>query len=634
MIKIKKILLRPIAKVVFRFLSLGIAGRRIFFNRIIYSAPLIGKHLKKFGYKIEATQIYWARTEEYKKWYTRHAPNSKLLKQQAKQSKKFKRAPLISVIVPVYNPSPQHLRECLDSVINQSYSRWQLCVADDASANDEIRKIIKEYAENEPRINYVLRSRNGHISKASNSALELAEGEYIALLDHDDYLWPNALFEIAKLINEKPDADFIYSDEDKLEPDDKTHTGPFFKPDWSPHYLRSVNYITHFAAIKKNLIDKVGGFRPGYEGAQDWDLFLRITRVTDKIYHIPTVLYSWRKSQSSTAQTPRAKNYAYQNQKKALLDDAKARGYKIKLSWAVPNQIWKAQYAPKGKPLISIIIPTKDQFKYIEKCLHTIVSKNNYSNYEIIIVDTGSTDMKVWQLYEEIKKKHKATRIIRWGKPFNFSAACNFGAKQAEGEYYLFLNNDTEVITPGWIEELLAYAQMPEVGAVGCLLSYPYNRIQHAGVVLGVGGNEKIPAVAAHLFQNYSYEPPTDFYQHLYIGGVRNFSAVTAACLMVNREKFNKVEGFDPKLRIAFNDIDFCLKLADQGLFNVFTPHANLYHFESASVGIPGKRDRDMALFIKEANVMVGRWKQKYLVNDPYYNPNLTKDSAYYRLKI
>ena len=327
------------------------------------------------------------------------------------------------------------------------------------------RDIIKKYADQDDRIKYVFREKNGHICEASNSALELAEGTYIALLDHDDVLWPNALYENVALINEHPDAKFIYSDEDKLNEAGTKHEDPFFKPDWSFEFLRSINYITHFAVLDRKLVEEGRRFPARLrKGAQDWDLFLRASRELDQVYHIPTVIYSWRKSPTSTAQSPSAKDYAYVNQEKALRDDIKARGLEAKLSWQIPLLMWRVDYKVKDDPLVSIVIPTKDQYGFIKRCLASIKEKTVYDNFEVVIVDTGSTDERVWDLYETYQRLGQGTRVVKWHKkPFNFASACDFGADKAKGEYLLFLNNDTEVISKSWIGDMLGYAQQKDV---------------------------------------------------------------------------------------------------------------------------------------------------------------------------
>lgn len=570
---------------------------------------------------------------EYKKWVKQHFPGKAELIAQRKEQVKFKKRPLISVLVPTYNTNPKFLKKCLESVRQQTYDNWQLCIADDASTDNRVREIIKEYAQKDDRIKFYFRKENGHICRASNSALQLADGEFIALLDHDDVLWPNALYEVVRAINQSSDADFFYSDEDKIDERGRIHSEPFFKPGWSPEFLRSVNYITHFAVLRRSLVEKIDGFRPGYEGAQDWDLFLRISRETDKIVHIPKVLYSWRKSHTSTAQKPSAKDYAYVNQKKALADDVKRRGYKAKIDWQIMFSMWRIEYELKSQPLVSIVIPTKDQFDYIERCLRSIHAKTSYSNFEVVIVDTGSSDDKVWELYNTYKDLWPSMKVVKWAKQFNFAAACDFGADKATGDYLLFLNNDTEVISPDWVTDMLGYAQQKDIGAVGCKLLYPDDRLQHGGIVLGVGGLNGTPGIAGHYFPAFVDRPPQDPAQQLYVGGTRNFTAVTAACVMVAKDKFESVHGFDPEFQIAFNDVDFCLKLYDKGLRNVYLPHVQLYHYESVSVGQLGSKQRDSKVFEKEIKLMLKKWGS-LIESDPYYHPEFRKDVASARLNV
>ncbi len=616
-----------------RLLYLKISGRQVFVNKYTRRIPVFSQLLKFTEGYMTTRHTANLRKNEYKKWLKSHYPSTELLSAQTQRQKRFKNRPLISVIVPTYNTNLVHLRECIESVINQSYDNWQLCVADDASTNQDVVVIIEQYCKGDKRIQLVKRKKNGHICEASNSALAIAKGEFIALLDHDDILWPNALFEVVKTLNENPDTDFVYTDEDKIDEEGKEHIEPFFKPNWSPEFLRSINYITHFAVLRRSVVEKIGGFRVGYEGTQDWDLFLRISRQTNKIIHTPNILYSWRKSTNSTAQAPSSKNYAYINQKKALMDDVKQRGYDADISWQIPFSMWKVRYKVKNNPMISIIIPTKDQYIYIRRCLDSIRQKTTYKNTEIIIVDTGSTDQKVWQLYDKYKKTNLRVTVIEWNKKFNFASACNFGADNAKGEYLLFLNNDTEVVTSSWVQDMLGYAQQKEIGSVGCKLFYPDRKLQHAGIILGVGGMNGTPGIAGHYFPAFNENPPQDPALLTYVGGTRNFTAVTAACVMVSTDKFKKVKGFDEKYRIAFNDVDMCLKLFDKGWRNVYLSHVELFHHESVSVGQPGSKVRDLKEFDKEIKMMLNKWGT-LIKNDPYYHPEFRRDIASARLQV
>lgn len=631
-LRIKKVI-RPLIGPVLKILYIKVFGRQLFVNHYARKLYLVNKLINTLEVRMIIAQSTHDREVEYLIWVKQNYPREQELALQRRQQYDFKDRPLISLLVPTFNTHPRFLSECIESVLAQTYDNWELCLADDASTKTQVCKILKAYASKDDRIRYTVRRKNGHICRASNSALKLAKGEFIALLDHDDILWPNSLHEVIKALNYNPKIDFIYSDEDKIDENSQLHSEPFFKPNWSPEYLRSVNYITHFAVLRRSIVEKIGGFRPGYEGAQDWDLFLRVSRETNNIHHISKVLYSWRKSKSSTARQPHVKEYAYVNQRRALQDDLKQRGLKADVGWQIPYSMWRLDYKLKSDPLVSIIIPTKNQFEYIQRCLQSIWEKSKYLNYEVLIVDTGSTDKRVWELYKIYDELPINLKVLKWEKRFNFSAVCNFGARHSEGDYLIFLNNDTEVITQSWIEDMLGYAQQKDIGAVGCKLLYPDGRIQHGGIILGVGGQHGTPGIAGHFFPAFKDNPPQDPAQSLYIGGTRNFAAVTAACVMVARDKFNNVQGFDSKFRIAFNDVDFCLKLLDLGCRNVYLPHVQLFHHESVSVGQPGSRNRDLAEFDKEIKMMLGRWSSM-IENDPYYHPEFRKDIASARLKV
>lgn len=562
---------------------------------------------------------------QYQIWLGKNYPSEFELNKQKFESKKFKLQPKISIITPVYNTSEKFLRECIDSVIDQTYDNWELCLVDDASTKSYVKKVLERYKKRDKRIKVVFRKINGHICKASNDGSKLSTGEFVALLDHDDILWPNALFEVVNAINENPEAQFIYSDEDKLSEDGLNHIEPFFKPDWSPDYFRSINYITHFTVIKKILLNKVGGFREGFEGAQDWDLFLRCARELKKedleIQHIKKMLYSWRKSAESTASEKyisQIKKYVVPSQKKSLEDDLNKRNYTGKVLPTEYLGLWRVKYDIIESPLVSIIIPTKDQYKYISKCLNSLFKKSAYKNFELIIVDTGSTDKKVWKLYNDIKLQHSKTNILTFHGEFNFAKVCNLGARKSRGEYLLFLNNDTEVISPDWIDGLLEHAQRKEVGTVGCKLLYPNGTIQHAGVVFNPTNKLDQITLPDHAYKGYR-----EGYDHRInnsrIYGISNYLALTGACLMIDKKKFLKVGQFDENLKIAFNDVDLCLKLIKNGYSNVFTPFSVLIHHESVSTKKPSEPGRNQEQFKKELKILYKKWRS-FINNDPYFN--------------
>ncbi len=540
---------------------------------------------------------------------------------QIQEIDNFKDKPLISIILPLYNTPHEFLRECIDSVISQSYANWELCIADDASKND-VKSVVQEYQKKHTNIKFTRLERNLHITGASNAALGLATGDFVALLDHDDLLTPNALFEAVKVINQKPDIDLIYSDEDKLE-EGKGHTDPFFKPDWSPDFLYSCNYITHFAVLRKSVVDKVGQFRIGTEGAQDWDLFLRVTRATQKIHHIPKVLYTWRLSATSTAKSSSTKPYAYINQLRVLRDSLAATKTAGSVFGSHFMGFWRVRYHLKTNPLVSIIIPTKDNYELVKTCVESIIEKTTYPYFEIVLIDTGSTDERVLELYESKLFKNNPITVVKLAGKFNFSKTCNFGAAKSKGQYLLFLNNDTEVLSPEWIENMLEHAQRQEVGMVGCRLWFPSGRLQHVGVIL----SDRDVAFNAC----YGEDPTRDIFTNIYVSNIRNCAAVTAACSMVERGKFEEVGGFDEKLRVTYNDVDICLKLLEKGYFNVYTPFAELYHHESISVGRINTTDRDKTEVSEAVQLMRQRWGH-LLARDPFYNDNFKQHGPGYEI--
>lgn len=562
------------------------------------------------------------RYDDYIEWFDKNKVTEEQLDRQRKISKDFKYRPLISILLPTYNTNPTYLRSCIDSVLSQSYDNWELCISDDNSTSEQTKGVIKEYVEKYGNIIVTFRKENGHISKSSNTALSMAKGDYISLLDHDDILPPNALFEVVDTINKNPKVDLIYTDEDKIDCEGN-HIEPFFKPDWSPDFMNSCNMITHFATMKTNIIRRVNGFTVGTHGAQDWDLFLKITSKTNNIYHIPKILYHWRKSETSTAMNADSKPYAYINQKNVLRSSVRQRKENAYIDSHVALGFWRKKYVIPTNPLVSIIIPTKNNFKYIKKCIESIIENTTYPYFEIIIVDTGSTDSQVNNFYGKLINDNENIQIVKYKKKFNFSDACNYGADNSNGEYLLFLNNDTEVITHDWIQSLLEHAQRPEVGMVGPKLIFEDKTIQHAGIVLSERD------IAFHPF--YGQDERVDIFTYIYTANIRNVSAVTAACCMVGRDKFNKVGGFDTKLRITYNDVDLNLKLRKEGYHNVYTPYAELFHYESKSVGRINTSERDGSELKSAQEEMRKRWSD-FLKRDPFYNDNFEQFGPGYRL--
>jgi glycosyltransferase involved in cell wall biosynthesis len=598
--------------------------RRKYFKIILKSSSLFNManikksiyYIKNNGLKAFLFKAKKEITDEnlYDLWIKKYEPNKSELERQ--KVFKFSHQPKISIFVPVWNTSKKFLTDMIESVLNQTYSNWELCIADGGSKETHVKELLEEYTKKDNRIKVKYLPENKGIVGNSNEALSLATGDYIALLDHDDTLAPFALFEIVKAINENPDADFVYSDEDKISEDGSKRFDPHFKPDWSPDTLRSHNYIAHLSIIKKELLDEVGWFKEGYEGSQDYDLILRCTEKANKIVHIPRILYHWRMSQNSTAGNPAAKLYAYDAAKKALTDHINRIGFKGRVSDGLFLSSCKIDYDIIESPKVSIIIPNKDHKNDLERCINSIIDKSTYKNYEIIIVENGSTERSAFDYYDNITKRYNFIKILSWGDAFNYSAVNNFAAYHANGKILLFLNNDVEVINKNWLEEMIMYVQRKDVGAVGAKLYYPDGKIQHAGVILGLGG------IAGH---SHKYYPKLS---NGYVGRlkiIQNLSAVTGACLMMRKEVFNEVGGFDEEYSLAFSDLDICLKVRKRGYLIVWTPYAELYHYESKTHGFedtPEKQER----FNKEIELFRKKWGYILENGDPYYNPNLTLD--------
>lgn len=525
--------------------------------------------------------------------------------------------PLISVVMPTYNTAEKHLRTCIESVIKQSYPHWELCIADDASPQPHVRRVLDEYQRIEPRIKLVYRPENGHISRASNSALELATGDYVALLDHDDELPQHALYFVALAINEAPDAQVVYSDEDKIN-EAGIRSRPHFKSDWNPDLFYSQNYVSHLGVYKRELLNRIGGFRTGVEGSQDQDLLLRCLPHIDssQILHIPRVLYHWRATEGSTALASGEKSYTTDAGIKALRDYFSTINPGVRVEpGLVPNTYRLRWPIPKPSPLVTLLIPTRDKREMTETCVRSILEKTTYQNYEILILDNGSVEQSTLEFFQQIQLENKRVRVLRYDHPFNYSAINNFGVRHASGEIIGLVNNDIEVISPGWLTEMVSHAVRPDVGCVGAKLYYDNNTIQHAGVIVSLGG------VAGHSHKHYDRDHYGYFFRLIL---PQTLSAVTAACLLVRRKIYKEVGGLDEEnLKVAFNDVDFCLKVREAGYRNLWTPYAELYHHESISRGHEDTPEKKMRAR-KEIEFMQSKWST-FLHFDPYYNPNLTK---------
>ena len=578
-------------------------------------------YLTHYGPKefwVKLTERFQADDVDYEQWYENHKALPEELEKQ--KNEKWKRKPLISIVVPVYNTPQVFLRQMIESVQNQSYSEWELCIGNASPENKEMKKILEEY-KNDARIKEVEIPENKGISQNTNRAMEIASGEWIGLLDHDDLLAPNALYEIAKAVNEHPDAEVIYTDEDKVTTDLKEHFQPHLKPDFNLDLLRSNNYICHFFVASRDLIKRVGGFRPEFNGAQDYDLILRCTEQAKQIVHIPKILYHWRVHKASTADNPASKMYAFDAGKRAIEEHLVRCRTKGTVQHTKDLGFYRVKYEVCGEPLVSIIIPNKDQSEALKKCLDSIREKTSYRNYEIIIVENNSEEPETFAFYKKIAGEK--IKIVTWEGEFNYSAINNFGVRHARGDYLLLLNNDVEIINGDWLTEMLSHCQRKEVGIVGAKLYYPDNTIQHAGIIIGIGG------VAGSVFVGL----PRAFSGYLHKASIQlDLSAVTAACMLVKRSVFEQVGGLEEKLKVAFNDVDFCLRVREKGYLVVYDPYAELYHYESKTRGAEDTKEK-IRRFQTEIEYMRSHWIGLLKKGDPYYNCNLSLTKWDYSLK-
>ena len=546
----------------------------------------------------------------YEAWFARHKADKRVLRRQKHAS--FAQKPLISIVIPLYCTPLPYLKELIESVRRQSYENWQLCLAD-GSPDDKAKEFLEKHYGREKRIVYQKLKENGGISANTNAAAELAKGEYLMFCDHDDTLEPDALYEIVKAINDT-DADVVYTDEDKVSMDGQHYFDPNFKPDFNLFRLRENNYICHIFVVRKSLTDETGMLRSEFDGAQDFDFILRCCEKAKKITHIPKVLYHWRCHMDSTAADPSSKAYAYEAGRKAIREHYQRMGIDAKVDMTERPGWYRSHIKVQGNPMVSIIIPNKDHTDDLELCLFSMSRKSTYRNYEVLIVENNSEKEETFEYYKKLPERYPKVRVLTWEKEFNYSAINNFAAKKAQGEYLLFLNNDVEILTPDWIEEMLQNCQQENVAAVGAKLYYPDDTIQHAGVVLGLGG------IAGHIMCRASREDPGYFGRMI---SVQEISAVTAACMMVKKSEFDSVKGFDETFQVAFNDIDLCMKFRAAGKKIVFTPYAELYHYESKSRGLEDTPEKQFR-FDKEVKRFQEKWAQQLEMGDPYYSPNLS----------
>jgi GT2 family glycosyltransferase len=572
--------------------------------------------LSYLGYRLLGRRLLSVEDIRYLRWRRRNAPTDEILGAMRAEAAGLAYRPLISVIMPVFDVEPTLLRRAVESVERQVYPDWELCIADDCSSWPDTRAELERLAAVGGRVKVTFLPRNTGIAGASNAALELAGGEFVALFDHDDELSPDALFEAVKLLNERPDTDMIYSDEDKLD-ERGLHVEAFLKPDWSPELLLAGMYTCHLGVYRKKLVDEVGGFRPGFEGAQDHDLVLRLTERTDRIRHIAKVLYHWRRSPGSTSveyASPAGGKSAIASSMKALEETLERRNIRGKIEQGLFAGSYRVRPSIPREAFASIIVPTRDRSEHLSRCVDSVRRKTSYSNHEIIIVDNQSVEKKTREYLDSLGDDPKIS-VIRHDAEFNFSAINNLAADKARGGFLVFLNNDTEVIEAGWLEAMLELMQIPGVAVVGAKLLYPDDTVQHGGVVLWHCG------AAGHLHSRL----PRD--EHGYFGmadSIRNCSAVSGACMMVEKDIFRKLGGFDVSYAVSYQDVDFCLRVQEAGHRVVFTPFALLYHHESASTG---RRAAE-----REERIFTEKWAKKVPV-DKYYNPNFPPDRLDFRLK-
>ena len=559
---------------------------------------------------------------DYGEWYQLTKPDEEELETQKKEV--FDYRPKLSIVIPAYKTPERYLKEMLQSIKDQTYQNWEVCVADGSPRGESSERVLKKFAEQDKRFKYVILGENKGISGNTNAAMDMATGDFIVLADHDDTIPPHALYECVKAINMDPEYDVIYSDEDKLDMDGKALFDPHFKPDFNPDLLTSVNYICHLLVVNRDLVDAVGGFRQEFDGAQDYDFIFRCTEAARKIYHIPKVLYHWRCHQNSTASNPESKMYAFEAGARAIKAHFQRCNIPVEsVEKGVDFGIYHTKFAIKGEPLVSVVIPNKDHHSDLDLCIRSLMEKGTYKNLEFIVVENNSTDKATFSYYERIQKEYPNVRVVTWEKGFNFSAINNFGVKHARGEYLLFLNNDTEIIEKDVIREMLGYCQREDVGAVGARLLYQDDTIQHAGVVVGFGG------IAGHTFIGLHRAENSYFHRAMC---AQDYSAVTAACIMTKKVLFDQVEGFTEELAVAFNDIDFCMKIRSLGKLVVYNPYALLYHYESKSRGLEDTPEK-VARFNREIAIFAKRWPDILRNGDPYYNPNLTLRKSNFALR-
>lgn len=548
---------------------------------------------------------------EYEKWFRIHAADKKELERERKTV--FDYQPLISIVVPLYNTPEPFLKALIDSITAQTYGKFELCLADGSTDEKTAAFVEKQYGSDK-RIRLKRLAVNGGISENTNEAIRMASGEFLLFSDHDDFLEPNALFELVQALNQDPALDLIYTDEDLSDEKGEHYFSPRMKPDFNPDFLRCINYICHLTMVRRSLAEEVGLLRKECDGAQDYDFLLRCIEKTDRVFHIPKVLYHWRASETSTAGNQDSKTYAIEAGKKALTEHYARLGYEAEVEYTGIFILYKMRLKVKGEPLVTILIPNKDQAETLDTCVKSIYEKTDYPHFEILVVENNSEKEETFAYYEKMEKEHENFRVVRYEGGFNYSAINNFGARHANGDYLLLLNNDTEVISPFWIREMVGFCQREDTGAVGAKLYYPDGLVQHCGVVVGIAN------FAGHV-QNFHTRQDAGYFGRL--KAVQDISAVTAACMLVKKSVFDAIGGFDESFVVSLNDVDLCLRIRKAGKLIVQDPNVELYHYESKSRGYentPEKKER----FKQEILRFRRRWKSFLDQGDPYYSPNLS----------
>lgn len=582
------------------------------------------RYLKHYGPKeffVRLSERLEPEEVPYGPWYEKHRVTYEQLKSQKRHHFKEKRT--ISVVVPAYHTPERFLREMIESLIAQSYEDWELCIANASPEDEQMNAVLAEYEKKDSRIRVKALEENLGIAENTNAAFSIATGAFVGLLDHDDLLAPDALYEVALLLEKDSEIDVVYTDEDKVTTDLTEHFQPHLKPDFNLDLLRSNNYICHFFVVRREIVEKTGGFRKAYDGAQDYDFIFRCIEQARKVGHAARILYHWRTHKASTADNPASKMYAFEAGRHAIEGNLNRSGITdATVSHTSDYGFYHVQYPVQGQPLVSIIIPNKDQRDTLKQCVDSLREVCTYTNIEVLIVENNSKEAETFAYYKEVEKDSRF-RVLTWKEGFNYSAINNFAVKEAKGDYLLFLNNDVQAIAADFIEQMLSNCQRPEVGIVGGKLYYPDDTIQHAGIIIGIGG------IAGHAFLGM----PGNRTGYLHKASLQmDYSAVTAACMMMKRSVFEALGGFEEKLTVAFNDVDLCLRTCKAGYLVVYNPYAELYHYESKSRGTEDSEEK-VRRFQSEIEFMRTRWIDLLKNGDPYYNKNLTLSKWNYSLR-